>query len=279
MWQQCSVPPDAQKLDFRAVFGWDADHADVMSSGPGGASRLYETTDGCATWHLLFENPDRDGFWDALTFQGNSGFILGDPVNGRFVLFRSNDFGRHWQRDDDAGLAVMPEGEGVFAASNSSLIDLAGSQLLFATGGMGGSRVFRCDKDGRWSTSQVPIPAGKESAGVFSIAFRDNQHGIAVGGDYKNPSQTTGTAAWTSDGGVTWHSATTFPSGFRSSVAWDRALHAWVAVGTNGGDLSRDDGRNWKRFDSSNWNALSLPWAAGPKGRIASLDPNAPSLR
>ncbi len=58
----------------------------------------------------------------------------------------------------------------------------------------------------------------------------------------------------------------------RSSVAWDPRLHMWIAVGPNGSDVSLDDGRTWKHFDSGNWNALSLPWVVGPKGQIASLD-------
>jgi hypothetical protein len=118
----------------------------------------------------------------------------------------------------------------------------------------------------------MPLAGGKPSAGVFSIAFRDNRHGIAVGGDYKEPARTAGTAAWTSDDGLTWHSASALPSGYRSSVAWQPKIRAWIAVGPNGGDISRDDGRTWRRFDSANWNALSVPWVAGPKGRIASLD-------
>ncbi|MBV9267182.1 MAG: hypothetical protein JO061_13515, partial [Acidobacteriaceae bacterium] len=81
------------------------------------------------------------------------------------------------------------------------------------------------------------------------------------------------------DGGATWHLATAFPSGYRSGGAWDRTIQAWIAVGPNGSDLSRDDGHTWKRFDSGNWNALSLPWVVGPHGRIASLDPNSPTVR
>jgi len=171
LWQQCAVPPGAAKLDFRAVFGWNENHAVAMSSGSGAASRLYETSDGCATWHLLFENPDREGFWDALAFRGNTGFILGDPVGGRFVVYRSDDLGRHWHRDNGPGLAAAPEGEGVFAASNSSFLARSNSELLFATGGVGGPRVFRFGDSGRWSAARVPIAGGKESAGIFSIAF------------------------------------------------------------------------------------------------------------
>jgi photosystem II stability/assembly factor-like uncharacterized protein len=278
MWQQCTIPPEAVKLDFRAVFGWNANHAVVMSSGSGAASRLYETTDGCTSWHLLFENPDRGGFWDALTFRGNTGFILGDPVGGRFALYRSDDLGRHWHRDNSPGLDAASDGEAVFAASNSSFVAGPNLELLLVTGGVGGPRLVRLGESGSWSVAKVPLAGGKQSAGIFSIAFRDNSHGIAVGGDYKEPAQTAGTAAWTSDGGATWHSASAFPSGYRSSVAWDQKTHAWIAVGPNGGDLSLDDGRTWKRFDSGNWNALSLPWVTGPKGQIASLDTASPAF-
>jgi photosystem II stability/assembly factor-like uncharacterized protein len=278
LWQHCDVPAGAAHLDFRAVFALDANHAMVMSSGPGAASRLYETTDGCATWHLVFENPDREGFWDALTFDGTAGFILGDPVDSRFVIYRSDDLGRHWRRDNSQELAAA-NGEGVFAASNSSLVVLPNSELLFATGGVGGPRLFRLGKSDKWSATLLPLAAGKPSTGAFSIAFRDNRHGIAVGGDYKEPTRTTGTAAWTSDGGRTWHAASGLPSGYRSSVGWAQNIRAWITVGPNGSDLSRDDGRTWKHFDSMNWNALSLPWAVGPKGQIAALDLAATALR
>jgi photosystem II stability/assembly factor-like uncharacterized protein len=278
LWQLCTIPPGASKLDFRGVFGWDANHVVVMSIGNGVSSRLYETTDGCASWHLLFENPDHDGFWDAITFRANAGYILGDPVEGRFAVYRSIDFGRHWRRDDSPGLAAASEGEGAFAASNSSIVAGPGPKLLIATGGIGGPRMIRSEAPGRWSIARVPLAGGKPSAGIFSIAFRDSSRGIAVGGDYKQPAQTAGTAAWTSDGGATWHSATSFPSGYRSSVGWEPTSHAWIAVGPNGSDLSVDDGRTWRRFNSENWNALSLPWVVGPNGRIASLDTAAPAF-
>src|ERR1700737_472411 len=65
-WHTCTTPPDAQKLDFRGIQAFDANTAIVMSSGKGDLSRLYKTTDGCQTWKLLFTNPDKEGFWDAI---------------------------------------------------------------------------------------------------------------------------------------------------------------------------------------------------------------------
>ena len=89
LWQPCTTPTDAEKLDFRGVQALDQNTAIVMSSGPGDQSRLYKTTDGCQSWTLLFTNPDKTGFWDALLYveDFDTTFILGDPVNGAFRLF------------------------------------------------------------------------------------------------------------------------------------------------------------------------------------------------
>jgi photosystem II stability/assembly factor-like uncharacterized protein len=278
LWQQCAIPADAGKLDFRGVWAWDANHAIVMSSGPGAASRLYETTDGCAHWRVLFTNPEATGFWDAIAFwDSRRGILLGDPVDGHFTILTTNDSGKHWSRDKSADLKADSRGEGAFAASNSVLAlsrDRAGA--YFATGGPGGSRVFHLQRDGkreagRWSAVRLPFVQRSESAGIFSVALRDSSHGVAVGGNFKEPDRREDTAAWTSDGGVTWSQAKTPPSGYRSAVAWEQNIQAWIAVGPNGSDLSYDEGMSWQRFDRAGWNALSLPWVVGPDGRIGKL--------
>ncbi|MGA3264890.1 MAG: hypothetical protein ABSC47_12710 [Terracidiphilus sp.] len=93
-----------------------------------------------------------------------------------------------------------------------------------------------------------------------------------VGGDYKKPGETQGTAAYTTDSGESWSASKTPPHGFRSSVQWSEALKAWITAGTNGSDESRDDGKTWQPLDDGNWNALSLPFVVGSNGRIARLN-------
>ena len=304
-WHSCATPPGAEKLDFRGIWAWDAKTAVAMSSGPGALSRLYKTTDGCSSWKLLFTNPDASegkGFWDGVLFLNQqNGLVIGDPVErndhlsveGGYNEFRmriTNDGSKTWV--PVVGLQPLA-GEALFAASNSAMTSF-GERLWIGTSK---GRVFSRKIEGfqhevdygvcagaidpfsgtcgiswtDWRISPTPLASGNDSSGVFSLAFKNQDHGIAVGGDYKKPNESNGTAAYTNDGGKTWTAAAKPPHGYRSSVAWDASDKAWIAVGTNGSDVSYDDGKTWQSLDNGNWNALSLPWVVGTEGRIAML--------
>ncbi|MGC2301265.1 MAG: hypothetical protein WA476_20845 [Acidobacteriaceae bacterium] len=138
-----------------------------------------------------------------------------------------------------------------------------------------------------WNRRPIPLAGGTASTGAFALALRYTGspcsdcgfgtywHLVAVGGDYTKPNEVAGTAASSTDGGWTWSPATTPPHGFRSTVQWSELLKSWVTAGTNGSDISRDDGRTWQALDDGTWNALSLPFVVGPRGRIARLRPDA----
>jgi photosystem II stability/assembly factor-like uncharacterized protein len=266
LWQQCAVPPGAGKLDFRGIWAWDALDVLILSSGPGDLSRLYQTTDGCSSWQLVLTNSDPAGFWDGLIFfDRQHGLIYGDPTHGvKFGLLETRDGGRTWNPATE--LQPLP-GESVFAASNSAMTANGGWIWLGTSKG----RVLRTRDLVTWQSAQTPMASGNDSSGVFSVAFRDQKHGIAVGGDYRKPGEATGTAAYTSDGGEHWSVPRKLPHGYRSAVAWDASEQAWITVGGNGSDISYDDGVTWQWLDSGNWNALSLPWAVGPNGQIGKL--------
>jgi hypothetical protein len=305
LWQTCAIPPGAEKLDFRGIQAFDENTAIVMSSGPGDQSRLYKTTDGCQTWKLLFTNPDKEGFWDALQFHDrNFGVLLGDPVDGKFVIMLTFDGGQKWEKQTLKSTADI-NGEGAFAASNSSLLLSSINYRFFGTGGPGGSRIITVGagptdvyegdvsktKKLPWSAgqdaAQLPTHHRTDSSGVFSIA--ESNHGmelVVVGGDYKQPNDRIDTAWWydfTHYDQAThssWIAAATPPHGYRSSVAYDAQQKLWITVGPNGTDISTDDGKNWRPLTPSgydppdadkNWNALSLPFVVGPHGRIGKL--------
>jgi len=311
LWQNCAVPPGAAHLDFRGIQAFDANTAIVMSSGKGDLSRLCKTTDGCQTWKLVFTNPDAGGFWDAINFD-SGGSLLGDPVNGMFTLFHSDDLGSTWTRQINDGLKDRRGSESVFAASNSSL---AGQFIgpMFVTGGPGGAVLYsqvsvwggfegspetlREALEGRfntWDHHSIPVGTASPSAGAFSVATIQSLPQprqpppkilviVVVGGDYTKPDDQTSTAAYSIDQGVSWISAQTMPHGYRSAVAYDAASKTWITVGPNGTDISTDDGRNWRALHPDpamheppdadrDWNALSLPFVVGPHGRIGKLN-------
>jgi photosystem II stability/assembly factor-like uncharacterized protein len=286
-WLRCATPDGAERLDFRGVWAWDGNTSIVLSSGPGDQSRLFKTTDACRHWTEELKNSTKEGFWDAVVFRTRdfgtpgddmAGVLIGDPVAGVFEM-KVTKSAHDWSANEKPCKA-NPD-EAAFAASNSSVFVFGFGRYIIGTGGKGGPRALLSpllaynDSNKDCVGVAVPIAGGNESSGVFSIAFRDAKHGIAVGGDYKKPTEPTGTAAWTADGGRHWKAASKPPHGYRSAVAWDSQLGLWIAAGPNGSDISKDDGKSWQPLDDGNWNALSLPYAVGPQGRIGKLEAGA----
>ncbi|MGD0347766.1 MAG: hypothetical protein ABSA85_13475 [Terracidiphilus sp.] len=287
LWQACAVPPGAEHLDFRGVQAFDANAAIVMSSGKGDLSRLYKTTDGCHTWKLVFMNPDADGFWDALMLNryDSDGFVLGDPVNGRFSFWETSDKGATWTKSNVRGLEALAN-ESAFAASNSSLLVEEAFAIGFVTGGAKEVRTFLMQDDESFKSFRVFSQGVSSSSGAFSISVRDDYGWVVVGGNFLKPNDRYGTASYTRDGGKTWRASQTPPNGYRSAVAYDAASKTWITVGPNGTDISTDDGKNWRALHPDpamheaadadrDWNALSLPFVVGPHGRIGKLNPKA----
>lgn len=271
-WHAATVP-GATDLDFRGIRAIDANTAFLMSSGSGDKSRVFKTGDAGATWTLLFTNPDPKGFFDAIAFRDAlHGVIAGDPVSGEMTIFTTEDGGIHWTRRHT--VPALPD-EGAFAASNSCLTLTGKRDIWFGTGGPGAARILHSANGGAtWTVAATPIRNDAASAGIFSIAFADARHGIAVGGDYAKDKETRRNISVTSDGGRTWTAPTgDQPQGFRSAVIWLPDRKEWLATGTSGSDIS--DGKTWRGFDTGSYNALAASggsvWAVGAKGRVATI--------
>ena len=276
-WRAGRVP-DAEGLDFRDVDAFDADTAFLLSIGEGDKSRIYKTTDGGLHWTLQFRNKRPEAFFDCMAFWDRSrGVAVSDPVGGRFLIIQTEDGGRTWSEADAARMPRARPGEGAFAASGTCVAVGGASDVWFGTGGPEGARVFRSTDGGRsWSASEAPLAKGK-TAGVFSLAFRDARHGVAVGGDYTKEKDSAGSAALSNDGGGTWRPVgDSRPNGYRSCVAVIRGTRgpALVAVGPSGSDYSSDGGRTWSAFGVEGFHAVSVArdgsvmWAVGEGGRV-----------
>ena len=271
-WESLQIP-DSSHLDFRDVHAESPQLAYVLSAGPGPLSKLFKTTDGGKTWTLLLTNPDEKGFLDAIAFwDADHGLIMGDPVDGQFVILRTDDGGRTWDRRPTP--PALP-GEGGFAASGACLIVSGRNDAWFATGGKGAARVFRSTDQGRtWQVAATPVRNDIPTAGIYGLAIH-GRHLIAVGGSYDNPRDNTATAALSLDSGQSWKPIAG-PGGFRSAAAFTPGGTAIITLGSHGASYSTDLGQTWNNLPGAAFHALSLTsagsgWAVGGKGRIARI--------
>jgi photosystem II stability/assembly factor-like uncharacterized protein len=272
-WHVTAVP-GAEKLDVRDIEAFSDKIAYTLSIGPGEQSRIYKTTDGGVTWTCQWTNPDPEAFYDAIAFWDEQhGIAFSDPVKGHYRLLRTDDGGKNWKVLPIANMPPALPGEGAFAASGTCLVTQGQHDAWFVTGGAKTARLFHSiDRGDTWTVNESPILAGIASAGIFSIAFRDQHQGLLVGGDYQKPSESNRTVATTSDGAKTWKLIDgKLP--FCSCAVWTK--NRWLAAGTTG-TFHSTDGLSWIQIDKENYNVISAykdgaVWAAGPKGRIARL--------
>jgi len=271
-WERVDVA-DAATLDFRSIQAFGAEAAYVMSIGPGAASRIYKTTDAGKHWTLEYEAGRKEIFLDDLVCASEKNcYAVSDPVDGKFLLLHTSD-GTNWQELSQDGMPAALPGEGIFAASGTSLA-VSKNAIYFVTGGAKTARVFRSKDRGKsWSVFDTPILSGNASSGIFSIAQNGNKI-VIVGGDYKNVTSAERVAAYSSDGGANWKLAEAGPSGFRSAVAFVDGSTV-IAVGPSGEDISRDGGAHWTATGSLNLNAVAVfvsrAWGVGSKGTIATF--------
>ena len=271
-WISMQVP-GSEALDFRDVEGFNDKVAIAMSAGPGEASRIYKTIDGGTNWKLQITNPDKEGFWDAMAFwDAKHGMVFGDPVNGKFQVYTTEDGGDTWQAIE--GPAALPN-EGGFAASGTCLSVSGKTDVWFATGGAAISRVLHSTDRGKtWSASNTPLPANAPPKGLFSVVFRNALEGIAVGGDYTQANSDSLNAVISKDGGKSWQATKILPQGFLSVVVTvPRAAQTYVVAGLAGSRYTVDAGLTWIEMDATPINTVGFAdpehgWAIGPKGLL-----------
>lgn len=291
-------PPGTENLQFRDIESFDRNHALILSIGNGTDSRIYRTTNAGRTWTLVFLNEDPQAFYDCMTFFDHKrGLALSDPVNGKFRILATHDGGRNWH----VVAADMPPalpGEFAFAASGQCITSTGdilggghedddddddggrhgsrgGDIAWFGTGGDAVARVFRSSDGGkRWTVHATPMHSNA-FAGIFALAFRDPQNGLAVGGDLITPAASPDMMALTRDSGRNWNLVADNPNQYRSGAHWVNDRSA-IAVGPTGSDATFDRGRTWDRFNDGSFDTVDCVegdacWASGEQGRVAYL--------
>lgn len=271
-WKADSIP-GASNLDFRSIFAFDGKRAIVVSAGT--PARIYKTGDGGSSWELTFTSDNPAIFFDAISFWNErEGLVMGDPVDGKLFLLKTTNGGENWKRIAPTNIPQSLVSEGGFAASGTCMAT-EGKRNIWIGVGSDSARVYRSvDQGSSWTVHQTPILCGSQMKGIFSVSFKNELNGIAVGGEWnvKNPPKS---RAYTNDGGLSW----TLGKGVDSYCSGSCYVKddIYLACGQSGIDITTDVGRNWKNISDLHLYGIkfdktgSVGYGSGPDGRIVKL--------
>ena len=209
---------------------------------------------------------------------------MSDAARGKMIVIRTDD-GEHWSAVSEDGMPPALPGEGSPAAGGACLT-VGGGRARAWFGTEPHARVYRSDDRGRrWAVATTPIVTG-EASGVAALAFRDEQHGMALGGRLlKADDLSDRVAAVTSDGGATWTlvNRPTFSGAVYGAAVVPGMPGYVVAAGPKGLDWTGNDGGSWTNLSGSAYWAVACTsghacWAVGPGGRITSVTFGPPAL-
>jgi photosystem II stability/assembly factor-like uncharacterized protein len=183
---------------------------------------------------------------DGIALQDSLGFLLGDPIDGDFALYRTHNFGESWEACP--GKVLSQANEAAYAASGTTnhIVD---GDFVFISGGETTRFIWSSNLGDSWQSTKIPFESCK-TCGAYSLAYKNRQELVAVGGDYTRPNESMNTCFYSLDGGQSWQASKNPPSGYRSSVIYANGVY--YACGTNGIDYSTDHGQNWRKISTEN---------------------------
>ncbi len=274
---------DYDSSDFRSIKAFNADQAIVASSGSPGY--ILKTFDGGETWKKVFEDKRKEFFIDAIDFWDHeNGVIIGDPIDDRFVLYKTIDGGNTWHPLDTSMRPWAIPGESLFAASGTSFRCMPKKSIGFVTGGS--ISVFHwLQIDKKYQRFELKsMKQGKPSEGAFSFDFNDKYIAI-VGGNYAQDTAKVKQAIYKysyDKDGLQLMNMKPFYTNYRSCIELLNG-NDFITCGTKGVDVNNTEqtitisnSKSQLSFDSFNVVKQakngSLIILAGSKGKLARIE-------
>ena len=267
-WKYATVKGH-EKTDFRDIEAFDENTAIIM--GIDCPARILKTSNGGETWTTMFEDTTKGMFLDAMEFHTEqSGVVIGDPIEGKGFIAKLTD--HTWKPNAIERRPPLDSGEAFFASSGTNIRMLDKHNMVAITGGLHANLLIDNRK------IKLPLLQGKESTGANSIAVKDANTFMIVGGDFMQKDSTAGNYCFTKDKGKTWIASLQPPSGYRSCVEYLGASN-WITCGLNGVDITSDNGLHFKSISNTGFHVCrkakkgNAVYFAGNGGRVAKLIP------
>ena len=254
-WTDGNPNPGVVNGTVYAIESFGADTAWCTTSPA--ATFIYRTTNGGTNWVQV--HTQTGGFWNVIKFANpTTGFIQGDPVGGRWSLWRTTDAGATW---DSSGM-FLPQAASEAGWNNSAM--LIGSQIWFGTNN---TKVYYSSNFGsNWTSSPTT-----GSLNGYSMHFNSPLLGL-VGGT---------AIVKTTDGGVTYSAPITVPGSGNILGLGGDGDNFWCGRGAAIYG-STDAGATWasvftptgavNAMDIIKTGSCASGWAVGATGTISRLD-------
>lgn len=246
------------------IAAFDANTAWVVTAPSDGGTvgnGVYKTANGGTSWtkQNVFSASSFGNivyFWDA-----NTGITAGDPVGGKFEIFRTTNGGTAW-----SAVVTAPSPSSSTEYGLTGVRYAIGDNLWFGT--TKGRIVRTQDKGLTWNIYYSPaldFGSGDATAGTVgssaSMAFKDSNNGLLITVDGEVTGQTPTVSLYpTTDGGQTWSPNPIIPNGpmYYGDITYVKGTpNTYVSTGNTtadatktGSSYSTDGGLNWIAIDN-----------------------------
>lgn len=259
--------------DLSAIDGNTAWVVTAPASAGTNANRIWKTTNGGTSWtqqtvgYTSGSFANHIYFWDA-----NNGWTSGDPLNGKFEMFKTSNGGSTWTAVPGAPVPVNGDD-----FTYVGLKEVVGDNIWIGTSV--GRILHSPDRGNTWTGNYSPVldfggVITSGSSGAF--AFKDANNGLLLAVDGADSPATLSAGLYsTNDGGVTWDPVTPNGTWFFGDIAYVPGTpNTYVTTGINsaasqgtGSAYSTDGGLNWTIIDN-------IPGIdGGQRGKVSFLNP------
>ncbi len=240
-WESYNIDIGNLNLGISMIHAYN-DQIAWLVAYPRGANQtggIFKTDDGGLNWSRQ-NSADYDTsssfanvvyFWDE-----NIGFAQGDPINGEFELYVTQNGGDNWTQVPGNNIPNPLGGEYGYTRQ----IEVVGNNVWFTTNK---GRIYRSsDKGNNWVVFQSPIVDFGSAEVNGNISFGDSQNGILIDNSTN--------VFRTENGGETWSEITTSGPVYTSGLCYIEGTDTVFSTG-NGSSFSLDGGYSWTPIDNA----------------------------
>ena len=240
-WNFGTIDISNENLGISMIHAYDYNTAWLVAFPriAGDIGGIFKTIDGGSTWTRQDSaNYDTNSsfanvvyFWDE-----NVGFAQGDPINGEFELYVTNDGGSNWSIVPGNQIPNPINGEYGYTRQ----IEVVGDNVWFTTNN---GRIYHStDRGNNWLVYTSPISDFGSSQVNGNMSFSDANNGIIV--------DNMGNVFRSTNSGVSWDQVSTSGIVYSGGLCYVEGTNIVYTTGS-GSSFSNDGGYNWNPIDTT----------------------------